>query len=429
MSEERTPSRAAAEGPPFALYVEGEVYKGWQSMRVTRRLEAATSDFELSVSERWNLEDDAWQIAPGNKCEIRFEDETVLTGYVDAYRPSYDATSHNVRLSGRSKTCDFVDSSVLVDGGQFTGMTVGAIAKELAKPFGIEVVLEADGDAEGEVQVNQSETCFGLVERLCRLQELLITDDAQGRLVICRAGSSQCSSALKHGVNIKSASANLDDSKRFSHYYVKAQRPGNGLKANDNGEADWLSDWQSSAQFRMIPNVSERYALRMAEFRARERAGAGSSKKRKAPRTLTQVGATVLDKGIARYRPHVIIAETQANDKDAQKRAEWEMRRRLAQALRATITINGWRQQDGRLWATNEMVDVLAPWLALDRELIIAQVQFSYGTEGEVTELELTLPDAFLPDAKRKAKKKAKKKGKGKKKGGGPALWVQDWIS
>jgi prophage tail gpP-like protein len=208
-------------GIPFELLVSGEVYSGWKSLRVTRGLERATADFDLSVSERWSLEENIWQIQPGESCEIRFEDELVLTGYVDAYRPSYDANSHEVRLSGRSKTCDFVDSSVMVDGGQFKGMTVGAIARTLAQPFGIEVVVEQEGPPEPEVQVQQGETCFALVERLSRLQELLVTDDALGRLVLTRAGSGQASTALHHGVNILSANANLDNSQRFSEYVVK----------------------------------------------------------------------------------------------------------------------------------------------------------------------------------------------------------------
>ena len=88
-------------------------------MRVTRGLTRATSDFDLSVSERWGLRGSAWQILPGAACEVRYGETVLLTGWVDAYKPSYDATSHNISLSGRSKTCDFVDSSVLVDGGQF----------------------------------------------------------------------------------------------------------------------------------------------------------------------------------------------------------------------------------------------------------------------------------------------------------------------
>src|SRR5277367_6550425 len=99
-------SREAQAAAPFVLLVEGEVYSGWKSLRVTRGLERATADFNLEVSERWALEEeeDIWQIQPGDRCEIKFEDETVLTGYVDKYGPQYDATTHSISLAGRSKT-------------------------------------------------------------------------------------------------------------------------------------------------------------------------------------------------------------------------------------------------------------------------------------------------------------------------------------
>jgi prophage tail gpP-like protein len=440
---------------PFELLVSGELYSGWQSLRVTRGLDRATADFDLSVSERWAAgvpgEENVWQILPGESCEIRFEGETVLTGYVDAYRPSYDASTHAIRLTGRSKTCDFVDSSVMVEGGQFKGMTVGAIARSLAQPFGIEVVVEQEGPPEPEVQVQQGETCFALVERLSRLQELLVTDDALGRLVLTRAGAGQASTALRHGVNILRASADLDDAKRFSEYVVKAQRPGNRTK--DGGGSGAGDDWgevQSTAnppvparacpwpeqggrllatseeaafrRLRYIPNISQRYR---AQMQLQQRASGG---KTTAPKTLTQIAGTVRDPGVTRYRPHLIVAEAQSDDAAAAKRADWEMRRRLARAVRATVTINGWRQQDGRLWATNEMVWAESPWLALERELIIAETTFTYDEGGALTELNLTLPDAFLPEAKRKhkhEKKAAKGSGGGGRrdrgKGGGGA--------
>jgi prophage tail gpP-like protein len=103
----------------------------------------------------------------------------------------------------------------------------------------------------------------------------------------------------------------------------------------------------------------------------------------------------------------VIVAEAQSDDGLSEKRADWEVRRRIAEGTKATITINGWKQADGgELWQTNQMVPVEAPWLGkLDRELVISEITYSYDEGGEKTTLQLTLPDAFLPDKKRKTKK------------------------
>src|SRR5262249_45289815 len=75
-------------------------------------------------------------------------------------------------------------------------------------------------------------TCFQLIERLARLQEMLITDNPEGDLILTIAGQEHGSTVLLQGDNLQSASADLDNSQRFSHYIAKAQRAGN--KTNDN---------------------------------------------------------------------------------------------------------------------------------------------------------------------------------------------------
>jgi prophage tail gpP-like protein len=70
------------------------------------------------------------------------------------------------------------------------------------------------------------------------------------------------------------------------------------------------------------------------------------------------------------------------------------------------------------------MVPVAAPWLGLERELVISEATYSYDDGGEITSLTLTLPDAFLPEEKRKAKKEKKAGGEG---GGAAADPWKDW--
>jgi len=378
----------------FHLAIEGENYAGWKSLRVTRGLERASADFELSVSERWALLDNAWQIMPGNTCEIYLDDELVLTGYVDRYGPSYSKDSHDVVCTGRSKTCDLVDSSITNTDGQFKNLTPGQMARMLAAPFGIEVVSDYDGEPIPDAQVQQGETCFALLERVSRLQEILLTDDQDGRLVLTRAGAGQCSSVIEQGVNILIASAEHDDSERFSEYIVLAQRPGTKT----------VDDWSHIDP----PDPPDPFAgLSPGQRYARQRAAATKATK---PKTLTEITGRVYDRGITRYRPHVIIAESQADGADAAKRADWEMRRRLARSKSASATVNAWRQRDGRLWLQNENVFVNSPWLGLAEPLLISEVEYSYDDGGEVTTLDLVLPDTFLPEPKRKTKDDAKKK-------------------
>src|SRR5262245_1143581 len=107
----------------FEVLIDDQRFSGWKTLRVSRKLEHASSDFDVSVPERWPIYGNASQIFPGAKCEIYFQSELVLTGYVDKYAPSYSATDHEIGCTGRSKTMDFVDCSVTQTNGQFKNMT------------------------------------------------------------------------------------------------------------------------------------------------------------------------------------------------------------------------------------------------------------------------------------------------------------------
>jgi prophage tail gpP-like protein len=382
-----------------SLLVDGKEFSGWKEIRVTRGMERAASDFDLGVSERWPISQPApepWRIRPGAACVLKVNGDTVLTGWVDSYRPKFTATSHDVRVTGRSKTGDFVDSSVVDPAAQFKGMTLEALARKLAEPFKIEVVAKVTGEPIPEVQLQQGETCFGLIERLSRLQEYLITDDPDGRLILTRAGNDRCSSTLKQGVNVAVAEAVYDDAHRFSDYMVKAQKPGD--KTSD------LNPGEGGEEPRAVPFIPGESAV-LLEWRARRAAAPRAGGGGKGAKVLTQITGTVKDPGIHRYRPKVIVAETQASPADAAKRADWEMRRRVAKAHKATVTVVGWRQADRRLWTVNEMVPCEVDWLSLERDMLISEVTYTMGPEGQNTRMELTLPDAFLPDHFRKAVK------------------------
>jgi prophage tail gpP-like protein len=422
----------------FSLYVDGKRYGGWMTIRVTRGLERCAADFALSVSERWAGQDTAWQILPGLACKVYIDSDLVLTGWVDAFRPNVSAEEHVVEVTGRSITCDFVDSSVTIEGGQLKGLTVRQIAELLAQPFGIKVIAKVEGDPVPEVQIQQCETCFQVVERLARLQELLITDDVDGNLVLTRAGDDRSTTELVQGVNMMLANADLDDSDRFSDYIVKAQRAGN--KTNDDRWSGLVTGGDSSAhqlsgaaraawragRLSLLQQGPHRDAIGFADDGedtgddgedADDDAATDTETDRSAS-VINEIEGTAKDPGVTRYRPKVIIAEAESDDSTAANRADWEMRRRAAKATKATITLTGWRQRDGSLWVPNLMVNTRSPYLAVDRDLIISEVEFTYGETGEQTKLTLTLPDAFLPKKIRKSKHKGKGKG-----GGGGDRW------
>jgi prophage tail gpP-like protein len=321
----------------------------WTSVRVNRSLEQAASTFECMLSEQAPGRIMPELFLPGSPCTITLGLDVVLSGYIDTYAPEFAGDSHTVTISGRSRTADFVDASAVVPGGQFKNLTVLQIAQQLAAPFGIPVTATVDvGAAIPVVQVQQGETCHALVERLCRLQGLLVSDGPAGGLQLTRAGSDRAATALVQGLNIWSAHAELSFANRFSEYTVKGQRPG-----SDDAQ----------------------------------------------PTDASEVTGSASDSIVSRFRPYLLTAEAIVDPAGAQSRAEWEARRRAGQAVSAEISVAGWRQADGSLWQVNQLVPVYAPWLGLDQDLLVSQVEFTSDAHaGTVTTLTLVLPDAFLPE-------------------------------
>ena len=65
-----------------------------------------------------------------------------------------------------------------------------------------------------------------------------------------------------------------------------------------------------------------------------------------------------------------------------------------------SVTVATWRDPDGKLWAPNSLVTLLAPGAMIYKEymFLIRSVEFSRGTDGEVALLSLVMPEAFAGD-------------------------------
>jgi prophage tail gpP-like protein len=87
--------------------IEGKSYTGWESVEVGDDLEQLGKDFTLTT----NIPaDKTYVIKKGQAVVIYLDNDKKLTGYVDKVRISEGATSSKMTVTGRDKSCDFVDS-------------------------------------------------------------------------------------------------------------------------------------------------------------------------------------------------------------------------------------------------------------------------------------------------------------------------------
>lgn len=341
----------------LSLVVGGRRFGGWLSVSVTASLKQAARRFDIACTQRWPGQDERFEIPEGARCEVYLGNDKVLTGYVDAIGVDRDGTSASCRISGRSKTCDLVDCSPDFETTELAGLSLSQVARKVAAPFGIDVVVEADGPIFPVAAAHHGETCWKLIERLARQCQVLVTDDAEGRLVLTRLGDRRSDDALVHPSDgLLKVSSRRDSSKRFSEYRVKAQAGG---RWSDAGKDD------EGATAEALSHVQ---------------------------------GGPFLDRGVGRYRPKTILSEGAAQKEGADARAEWECRRNIAEALQLQATRVGWRQSSGALWMPNLLVAVKVPAANIEAELALGEVLYRKDAGGELVELTLSPLDAFTPE-------------------------------
>lgn len=346
-----------------ALLIDGKKYLGWKEIRITRGIDRCAADFQLAVATRWPGLDDEWAILPFAACQVLLDEDVVISGYVDGVDTTMDATTHAIRVTGRSMTSDLIDCSALIEGGEFRDSSFAAICAAVAAPFGI-VVKDPSGAGARPIPAeaaDQTETCFAFLERLARMAGVLLTDDAEGALLLGRLSENRASGVLKLGANIKAANVQLQVEKRFDRYLVKAQNPGG---------ASWVSELDAG----------------------------GNQGARPGTRPQPAINGLIRDEAVPRYRPFVMQAEGEGTGDDARGRALWQARRDAAESINVKVTVAGWRQEDGRLWQVNELVPVIMPQLGFEEDLLVATVSYSLtDREGAQTILTLAPPEAFTP--------------------------------
>ena len=242
----------------------GRPYTGFKSVQITAALDEAARTFDLTMTEAPG----EFSFPPGTEVDIRASGTLAARGYVNRYHADGDSRTHNIKIQGRGKGQDFVDSSADIPKGHLKNSTPGDLANQLDK-FGVGISIKVPLREVPNQQVRQGETRETCVERYLRPQGAEMMGLADGSIEITNASVAQSVSAkLVEGINIKRFSVDLSDENRFSEYTVKGQ--------NREGVGD--------------------ENLRIKE--------------------------TINDSGVKRHRPKIIVSETDTDKQRARSRAQ-----------------------------------------------------------------------------------------------------------
>ena len=330
------------------LTVDGQSYRGWTSMEFTRDIERMSGSFLLSLTDKWPGIANVRPVKQGQACRLTNETDTLISGWIDVAEPQIGTNDHTITITGRDRSGDLIDCTAEHTGGEWINQSLVNIARDLCRPFAISVnaVATTAHETIRKFKLEESETVFSALERLCRIKGLLVTSNPNGDLVLTSGELAIPSTAsLKMGVggNVLSTKGTFNNAERFSHYTVKGQ---------DGGE-----------DFSVAEDASE------------------------------PIGHAS-DPGITRYRPLTILAEEAVDIAACERRAQWEATVRAGRARRAIATVQGWYASE-TLWAPLTLVPCEIPELSLNRQMLITATRGLRDGNGTTMELTLADPSAF----------------------------------
>lgn len=364
-----------------SLEVGGMRYEGWKSVRIKHSVEHLAGTFTLDVSDKWPDQTEAFAIEPGALCTVSIGEDVMITGYIDVVKVKATATEHTIGVEGRDKTGDLVDCSAPPK--EWLDVAFEDIAAEVCAEYGIDVIVEASGGIVlPRKSTNTAETVHKLLDKMAKIQGLMMISDRKGALKLTRAGlAGEATDVLALGENLKVIDYERNFSNLYSNITVKSQV--NGAMAGGGGMTDGDINTKQIGIVERLSGASE------GQTQTRFKVNPGSKVKSKST-------FSVQNEAIDRYRPLIIVAEDQATDDRCLQRAQWEAGTREAKSKKITVTVQGWHQSDGTIWEINTLVYTRCPWVREDQAMLISAIEFTLDAAGgTVSVMTLFPPDAY----------------------------------
>lgn len=334
------------------VVIDGDEIKKFVSVSIDDSLDSLASAFSFSIAQD---ENDA-KIVQNAGVRIYVNFDLVLTGKIYKISNSYDTGAHNIVVSGFSNTYELTRATIFKNPNYSTPISFLDLSEKLMKDNevqGVEVSLTFAAlkeifvvdDDENRTAGDIGETLFSFLDRYAKQVGVILTTDLSGNMVIYENDPKSSSIRLRNKRDffnnklIKSADYTNDYTKRFKKIIVRSQ--------NEDEET---------------------------------------------------IEAFALDNTVEAFGVLTIISETLADIAGCQTQANWEVNKRRADSVRYNCQVFGFSPEgeDQSPWKTNTLVDVDDDFAGIKSRMIIRAVRFSYSdTEGSVTDLSLTIPDAF----------------------------------
>ena len=345
------------------IYANNQRFTAWKSVMVQRSFGTGVSQFQFAAAEGYYGDKMlGLQIAPGTPVTIALAGQLAFTGYCTTRAGAYDAKSHDIVISGDSRTVDLAHASVKVQPGTYDGATFQQATQAVLAPHNISLTMANPPDGASQpfktLAPQYGETVASFISRIAAARNLLIGDDANGDLVAGQANPSAAICAnLVEGQNILRASFKLADPSASS--FNKLQGVSSTPGSDDNYPSRAYSATASYGAAR-----SNMYGLYVAEH----------------PSDAQELVTGVTHQAMRSLWPEIEVE----------------------------ITVAGWLRPDGQLWAPapdgSGIVSLISPLIFPNATaaaiLAIQAVRFEQSSEnGTTTTLTLRRQSALTSAA------------------------------
>lgn len=340
--------------------VGGLLYRGWETVDIRASVKQAARSFELKIAVEIGANAVASAFQPFTPLTIHSVPvgptgpqnsdlgDLVFTGYVDRYRPHLSAkegggSNAHIMISGRAKGQDVVDSSVEHRKSDYVNKTLLQIARDQDQ-FGVGFSVGPGLTLEpiDRWRPNPGQPLFDALDELCHDAECTMAGQPDGSILLTRAGAAPPrQGAIIEGINLLVGEADLDVSGRHS-------------KVHAHGQAAYGNGAQN-----------------------------------------TQISVLANDSTVPRNRPLHIHHHRHTSRRRLANKASHHRDHEAGNAIRATPTMQGWRDDGGMLWTPGNKTFVQSPFLAIVQDMLIEGVTYKQSVpEGTIAKLELVDPRA-----------------------------------
>lgn len=357
-----------------ALLVNGELHAGFMKGSLVRSMNAPASSFDLEYSATATETDRVWPIEEGDPCEVRIDDKTVITGFVDTASTGEEGRTLFYRAAGRSRVGDLVDCACVHTPRTWNDATLARIAQDIVDPFACNVAIFGDSNravgrrararaavpagAGQQAQAAQramstfryqvGEGALEVLRRAAALRGMFLFDSPDGDLVIARVGADDAGVTLGPVGTVLKRERSGDWSRRFSEYRFV-------------GQSHARDDLPGTAGTQLSNVVNDP--------------------------TLQQRG---------RFRPTVVTKKGGGGREDIGAASVLARNKAAGQSETVSYTVPGWHDGHGEPWSVGYLVDVDDERLRVRGKMVVVSATFRFGPrEPWNTALELAWPEAF----------------------------------